>query len=63
MRDRQLESSSTRRNQICAIHGMGEDKYVQLQAVMEMARRAMNETLKETDALNSPHAVRDFTCV
>ncbi len=51
---------SASQSELCAIHGMGEAKYVQLQAVMEMARRAMNETLKEADLLSSPGAVRDY---
>jgi len=40
--------------------GMGEAKYAQLQAVMEMARRALNERLRERDVLGSPQAVRDW---
>jgi DNA repair protein RadC len=44
----------------CALHGMGQAKYVQLQAVLEMARRALNEEMKSGDALNSPHSVRDY---
>jgi DNA repair protein RadC len=44
----------------CAIHGMGQAKYVQLQAVLEMARRALHEDMKAGDALNSPHSVRDY---
>lgn len=44
----------------CAVHGMGQAKYVQLQAVLEMSRRALHETLQRGDALNSPHAVRDY---
>jgi len=44
----------------CAIHGMGQAKYVQLQAVLEMARRALHEEMKTGDALNSPHSVRDY---
>jgi len=46
--------------ELCAVKGMGEAKYVQLQAVIEMARRALDEKMKLTDALNSPHAVRDY---
>ena len=45
---------------LCAIKGMGEAKFVQLQAVLEMARRALEEKIKLTDALNSPQAVRDY---
>ncbi len=40
--------------------GMGPAKYAQLQAVLEMARRALNEEMRCGDALSSPAAVRDF---
>lgn len=44
----------------CAQLGLGPAKYVQLQAVLELARRSLNETLTVGDALSSPNAVRDF---
>ncbi len=44
----------------CATKGMGQAKYVQLQAVLEMSRRALQEELQRGDALNSPRAVRDY---
>ena len=44
----------------CAIHGMGQAKYVQMQAVLEMSRRALSEEMRTGDALNSPRAVRDY---
>jgi DNA repair protein RadC len=44
----------------CAVHGMGQAKFVQLQAVLEMARRALKEDLHRGDALNSPRVVRDY---
>jgi DNA repair protein RadC len=43
-----------------SFHGMGEAKYAQLQAVLEMARRALGEALQDRDALSSPGAVRDW---
>ena len=46
--------------QLCAVNGMGPAIYVQLQAVLEMGRRALSEVMKLTDALNSPQAVRDY---
>ena len=46
--------------EFCSIHGLGQAKYVQLQAVLEMARRALHEEMKTGDALNSPQAVRDY---
>lgn len=44
----------------CAIHGMGQAKFVQMQAVLEMSRRALGEAMQTGDALNSPRAVRDY---
>jgi len=44
----------------CETHGMGQAKYVQLQAVLEMSRRALQEEMQCGDALNSPRAVRDY---
>ncbi|MEK6662644.1 MAG: DNA repair protein RadC [Pseudomonadota bacterium] len=44
----------------CAVPGLGPAKYAQLQAVMEMARRALKEQSKQRDALSSPQAVRDY---
>ena len=44
----------------CTTHGMGQAKYAQLQAVLEMSRRALQEEMRQGDALNSPHAVRDY---
>ncbi len=43
-----------------AIPGMGPAKYAQLQAVLEMARRALAETMAQNEALSSPEAVRDY---
>ncbi len=44
----------------CEIHGMGPAKYVQLQAVLEMARRALKEEMHTGNALTSPRAVREY---
>ena len=43
-----------------SIAGMGPAKYAQLQAVMEMARRALKEDLHHRDLLATPGAVRDW---
>ena len=48
------------RKDFCSIHGMGQVKYVQLQAVLEMSRRALQEEMQSGDALNSPGTVRDY---
>jgi len=42
------------------VHGMGTSKYVQLQAIFEMSRRALNEQMQEKDVLSSPQQVRDY---
>jgi DNA repair protein RadC len=44
----------------CKVPGMGLAKYAQLQAILEMARRALGETLRCGDILNSPKPVRDY---
>lgn len=46
--------------EIAEVHGMGTSKYVQLQAVFEMSRRALSEQIKEKDVLSSPEQVRDY---
>ncbi|MDY0049926.1 MAG: DNA repair protein RadC [Halothiobacillaceae bacterium] len=40
--------------------GLGDAKYAQLQAVMEMARRHLHETLARGDVLESPDATRRY---
>lgn len=44
----------------CSHLGLGVAKYVQLQAVLEIARRHLAEQLNRDSALESPQAVRDF---
>ncbi|WP_374485509.1 DNA repair protein RadC [Zoogloea sp.] len=43
-----------------AIPGMGPAKYAQLQAVLELSRRALGEEMARRDVLDSPSAVRDW---
>ncbi|MBS0372374.1 MAG: DNA repair protein RadC [Proteobacteria bacterium] len=43
-----------------AIPGMGPAKYAQLQAVLELSRRALGEEMAHRDVLDSPTAVRDW---
>jgi len=40
--------------------GLGQAKLAQLQAALELARRALGEELSSRDALASPRAVRDY---
>jgi len=42
------------------VKGLGDAKYAQLQAVLEMARRALAEEMRAGDSLSSPTAVRDW---
>lgn len=51
---------SATQSQFSAIPGMGPAKYVQLQAVLEMSRRALAEDLKQGSVFASPAAVRDY---
>jgi DNA repair protein RadC len=48
------------REEFCTSKGLGEAKYVQLQAVMEMARRQLSEILVRGEALSSPQAAADY---
>lgn len=43
-----------------AVHGLGSAKFAQLQAVMELARRAIGEDLQSGCALGSPKAVKEY---
>lgn len=54
----QLFASSEK--DFCETHGMGQAKYAQLQAVLEMSRRALQEEMQRGEALNSPRAVREY---
>ena len=48
------------RSDFTAVHGMGDAKFAQLQAVLEMARRALGESLHQGVNLSSPAAVKDY---
>jgi len=52
-----LEASE---EQFCAALGLGQAKYVQLQAVMEMSRRHLAAQLERGSALENPQAVRQY---
>ncbi len=43
-----------------AVPGMGLAKYAQLQAVMELARRALGERMTGRDVFDSPETVREW---
>ncbi|KAA1175602.1 JAB domain-containing protein [Marinobacter salinexigens] len=46
--------------QFCEVRGLGNAKYAQVQAAMEMARRVMDEPLRQGDPLRSPEDTRRF---
>ncbi|HEY1077481.1 MAG TPA: DNA repair protein RadC [Fontimonas sp.] len=48
------------RGSFCAARGLGEAKYVQLQAVLEIARRHLAEGLQRGAALSSPRDAGDY---
>jgi DNA repair protein RadC len=45
------------------VHGLGMAKYAQLQAVMELARRAIAEQLQAGEAFGSPELVKRYLCI
>ncbi|RNE82444.1 RadC family protein [Vibrio cholerae] len=49
---------SASKEQFCRHKGLGEAKFVQLQAVLEMTQRYLAETLKRGDALTSPQQTK-----
>ncbi|MCG6401471.1 RadC family protein [Vibrio fluvialis] len=49
---------SATKDQFCAHKGLGEAKFVQLQAVLEMTQRYLAETLKRGEALTSPQQTK-----
>lgn len=46
--------------ELCHIKGMGPAKFVQLQAVLELSRRALEEALPQRDVMSSPSIVRSY---
>ncbi|MBS3804010.1 MAG: DNA repair protein RadC [Oleiphilaceae bacterium] len=46
--------------QFCGIRGLGNAKYAQVQAAMEMARRVMDEPLRQGNPLRSPEDTRAY---
>ena len=48
------------RDNFCAAKGLGDAKFCQLQAVLEMSRRHLHEVLEQTPLLDSPELVRNY---
>lgn len=44
----------------CAAKGLGDAKYAQLQAVLEMGRRHLGEEIRQRELLNDPATVRRY---
>ncbi|PMH46096.1 hypothetical protein BCU68_09380 [Vibrio sp. 10N.286.49.B3] len=55
---RQLFSAS--KSEFCQHKGLGEAKYVQLQAVIEMTQRYLAETIERGDGLTSPEHTKRY---
>jgi len=51
---------SAGKTSFCQVRGLGEAKYVQLQAVMELARRHLGEQLSREQVFTNPSLVGDF---
>jgi DNA repair protein RadC len=52
--------AAAERAEFTEIDGLGDAKYVQLQAAFELARRALTQEMRGSDNLSSPQAVRDY---
>lgn len=48
--------------QFCQSKGLGQAKFVQLKAVVEMSRRYLEEHIKRGDALTDVNSVRNYLC-
>lgn len=48
------------REDFCAVHGMGQAKYVQLQAAVELTRRALASAMTERPVLDTPDIVKNY---
>lgn len=46
--------------ELSTVHGIGESKYAQLQAIFEMSRRALAEEMRVQDVFKSPQQVSDY---
>ncbi|MFV0573855.1 MAG: RadC family protein [Vibrio sp.] len=51
---------SSNQQEFCSHKGLGAAKYTQLQAVVEMTKRYLAETLKRGDALTSPQKTKQY---
>lgn len=54
---------SANEHALSQVHGIGSSKYVQLQAIFEMSRRALSEQLQQKNVFESPQQVHDYLCL
>ena len=50
----------TNRQNFCQLPGLGETKYAQLQAILEIGRRYLGAEMQRGNVLDSPQATRDY---
>ncbi len=48
------------RTEFCSMHGLGDAKFCQLQAIIEMAHRHLRESLERGDVLTSPEQTQRY---
>ena len=48
------------RKQVCKMHGFGEVRYARMQAMLEIVRRSLLETLRESGVMTNPDTVREY---
>lgn len=53
---------TTPKNQLQTVRGLGDAKYASLQAIKELSRRSMLDTLQQQGSLICPNATRDYLC-
>ena len=52
--------TQAKRKDLCACRGIGDVRFVLLQAALEIVRRSLLETIKENDVLSDPSIARDY---
>ena len=50
------------RERFCKAKGLGDAKFAQVRAVLEMSRRYLEEELRRPETFTSPQASRDYLC-
>ncbi len=55
-----LAVTQANRKALCACKGIGDVRFVLLQAALEIVRRSLLETIKENDVLSNPSVARNY---